>query len=342
MKRNNIDLIKKSLTEKHLVVFLGSGGVGKTTFSALSALYASEKRKTVVMTVDPAKRLASCLNINSTDKMVKITENLYSIQVDPKRDFKDLAEKIFSKQLSEKITNNRLFRVAVELLPSDEYISFAKLEEVWESDFSLIVLDTPPTTKALSFIDTPSKILNLFNTGAMHQIIRFYELYSKAGRVALKLTGVLRQISKFVGLEFLFEFSEFIFSLKEIFNTMTELSEKAYKILRDSGTDFYIITSPNQNQINEALTLRNELKNRGLNSNFIVNRFYDFSYGIPDSTPEDIKKIYKIFSEVSKIQSKNIEKLCDSSSEVLIIREYPDKPKNMEQLNNLKRKIFGE
>ncbi|MCC6272375.1 MAG: ArsA family ATPase, partial [Deltaproteobacteria bacterium] len=163
------------LERKKVLICCGSGGVGKTTTSAALALYASSLGyKTIVLTIDPAKRLANSLGIQKIDFQEKEIPKaelrraglepkapLFAMMLDTKRTFDDLILKYApNEEKAQAILQNKLYQHLSNMIAgSQEYMAMEKLYEVvQERDYDLVVLDTPPSRHALDFLDAPTKM----------------------------------------------------------------------------------------------------------------------------------------------------------------------------------------
>src|SRR4051812_9390537 len=162
------------LQERRILVCVGSGGVGKTTTAAALALAAARRgRRTLVLTIDPAKRLANSLGIEQLDHSERqipnqilcpngepCTGSLHAMMLDQKRAFDEIVDRYARDPGSrERILGNRIYQqISSTLTGSHEYAAMAKLYALaQENRYELIVLDTPPTANALDFLDSPEK-----------------------------------------------------------------------------------------------------------------------------------------------------------------------------------------
>lgn len=273
-----------SVLERHrVVVCVGSGGVGKTTTSAALALYAALSGKNVLcLTIDPAKRLANSLGLKamtSDEQLVapelfveaglKPNGSLRAMMLDTKRTFDQLVERYASsKERAQRILNNRLYQyISTSLAGTQEYMAMEKLYEVRQNAaYDLVVLDTPPTTNALDFLDAPEKLVNAIDSPAMRW---FMQAFSGAGRVGLGLVGrgagmVMRGLSKFTGGEFLDSVAHFISDINDLFGGFTERARAVEDALRASDVAFVLVTSPDPLAVREAVFFADKLQEHGM------------------------------------------------------------------------------
>ena len=171
-----------------VVVCVGSGGVGKTTTAAALALRAAvDGRRVLCLTIDPARRLATSLGLDemTTEERVvpmalfeaqglKPKGELSAMMLDTKRTFDELVERYASSpEARDRILNNEIYRyVSSSLAGTQEYMAMEKLHAVRQNDrWDLIVLDTPPTTNALDFLDAPERLVAMIDSPAMRWFV---------------------------------------------------------------------------------------------------------------------------------------------------------------------------
>jgi anion-transporting ArsA/GET3 family ATPase len=273
-----------SVLERHrVVVCVGSGGVGKTTTAASLALYAALSGKNVLcLTIDPAKRLANSLGLNAmtgeeqlvapelfTQAGLKPSGSLRAMMLDTKRTFDELVERYASsKERAQRILSNRLYQyISTSLAGTQEYMAMEKLHAVrQDTSYDLIVLDTPPTTNALDFLDAPEKLVNAIDSPAMRW---FMQAFSGAGKFGLGLVGrgagmVMRGLAKFTGGEFLDSVAHFIGDINDLFGGFTERARAVENALRSSDVAFVLVTSPDPLAVQEAVFFADKLSEHGM------------------------------------------------------------------------------
>jgi anion-transporting ArsA/GET3 family ATPase len=280
-----------------VIVVLGPGGVGKTTISAAIAVKLSKNAKTALITVDPAKRLKSALSID-IDEIKEVRKNLWATQVDKFKEFSDFAQKYGISEISK----TKLFKIAADMLPSEEYASFLKIIEIYNMGFDYIVVDTPPSLKFISFVSAPQKILSLFETDAIRYFLEI------AGRAGKRFSGPISIAGRILSADFVVEFANFLANLKSIFSQMKEVSEKARKILKGENTVFIGVASPYDRKIEELLEVIEEAEKLDINiKQIIINRYLDFSDdGIPINSPDGVVNLHQ---ELVKFSSKTREQV---------------------------------
>jgi len=204
------------LDGKRVCVCVGSGGVGKTTTSAAVAVgMAARGAKVAVVTIDPARRLANALG-------------LWAMMLDPKRTFDELIERIAPDPgRAEQIKANRVYgELSSAVSGSQEFTAIAKLYELdRESDFDVLVLDTPPSRNALEFLEAPRRLTSFLEGRALKAFMRPTGLGMRVlGRGATPLLGALRRVT---GVDLLTDISAFFQLLGDMTGEFRERAARA-------------------------------------------------------------------------------------------------------------------
>jgi anion-transporting ArsA/GET3 family ATPase len=250
-----------------IVVCCGSGGVGKTTTAAALALRAAEVhgRRTVVLTIDPARRLAQALGLSALDnnpKQVKLDGNagadgeLYAMMLDMKRTFDEVVLTHTDPKRAEEIFANPFYQAMSSTFSgTQEYMAMEKLGQLRSRDeWDLIVVDTPPSRSALDFLDAPQRLAR-FLDGRM---LRLLMAPARAGgRSMFSLVtasfGVFsRAVQKILGAQLLTDLSGFVAALDSTFGGFRQRAEQTYRILQDRETAFLVVAAPEPDAIREA------------------------------------------------------------------------------------------
>lgn len=277
---------------RKVVVCVGTGGVGKTTAAAtLGIAAAAAGLRTLVMTIDPARRLANALAIADLGNVereisaellaihgIVLEAPLWVMMPDVKRTFDHLIERTAPDDASrEKVLGNRIYQhFSSALAGSHEYAAVEKLYETYATGrYDLIVLDTPPSQNAVDFLQAPGRVLDFLETETIQWLLKPYVL---SGRVSLKLLDfgssiMLRTLGRLAGGDTLRELAEFVFSLQGMYDGFRERSRRVKALLRSQETGFVLVTSPAPSQIRAMLQFRRELRSEGLRVRTImVNR----------------------------------------------------------------------
>lgn len=281
-----------------VVVCLGSGGVGKTTTSAAIAVRAAmEGRRVLCLTIDPAKRLANSLGLSELTKGEQRIDpelfaknglpqggQMFAMMLDMKQTFDDLVTRYASSEAQkQRILGNRIYQyVSTSLAGTQEYMAMEKLNAVRRDDrFDFVVLDTPPTTNALDFLDAPQKLIGAIDSPVMRWFVEQLE-----GNKGFSLLGrgaayVLRGLAKFTGAEFLDLIGQFVTDLNELFGGFRVRAQAVYDDLRSKDVAFVIVTSPAPSAVGEAVFFSKKLDAYGIHPRgLIVNRVHE-SPGLP-------------------------------------------------------------
>ncbi len=280
----------KVLDEHRVVVTVGSGGVGKTTTAAALAVQAASAGKRVLcLTIDPAKRLANSLGLNemTTEEQVvdpalfeanslELKGHLSAMMLDSKKTFDELVQTTASSpEVADRILKNRIYHyVSNGLAGVQEYMAMEKLYAVRQDDrFDLIVLDTPPTSNALDFLDAPERMVDAIDSPAMRWFIEAMD--SSGGRFSLGILGkgaglVMKGLSKLTGAGFLEQVAEFVGGLNDLFGGFRQRAAAVSGVLRSPEVAFVVVTSPAPMAIREAFFFSDRLRELGMRRDGIV------------------------------------------------------------------------
>jgi anion-transporting ArsA/GET3 family ATPase len=252
--------------ELKVIVTCGSGGVGKTTTAAALALRAAEQgRRVVVLTIDPARRLAQSLGLVELDNIprpVAGVDNgaLLAMMLDMKRTFDEVVLANTTAEKAEQILANPFYQsLSASFAGTQEYMAMEKLSQlrgrlIEHGDWDLIVVDTPPSRSALDFLDAPQR-LGRFLDGRM---IRLLTAPARAGGKAyLKVVGASfslfsRVLNRILGNDLLANVAAFVASLETMFGGFRERAEQTYRLLKAPGTAFVVVASPEPDALREA------------------------------------------------------------------------------------------
>jgi anion-transporting ArsA/GET3 family ATPase len=280
--------LRARLTDKHVLVCVGAGGVGKTTTAAALALgLAARGQKVAVVTIDPAKRLASALGLGDLPSEpqriepalfaaqgVPMEGELWAMMLDAKRTFDDLIARLASDDRArEEILANPVYReLSTAVSGSHELSAIAKLYELHEEhDFDTIVLDTPPSRNALDFLDAPARMLGFLEGRALQVFLGPSGLTARLfGRGTALVFSIFARVT---GVDMLSELSHFFRSLSGVIDGFGERTRGVAALLRAPQTSFLIVTSPEVEPAREARFLADKLATAGMPvGELIVNR----------------------------------------------------------------------
>src|SRR3954449_6655310 len=251
----------------NIVVCCGSGGVGKTTTSAALALRAAEQgRKVVVLTIDPARRLAQSMGIEKLDNTprpvpgVQVDDgsggSLDAMMLDMKRTFDEVVESQASPEKAQQILSNPFYvALSSSFAGTQEYMAMEKLGQLHadasaSGRWDLIVVDTPPSRSALDFLDAPER-LSSFLDGRFIRLL----LVPARGPARLMTAGlgvVTNALNKLLGGQVLRDLQTFIAALDSLFGGFRQRAQKTYQLLQARGTAFLVIAAPEPDALREA------------------------------------------------------------------------------------------
>ncbi len=249
-----------------IVVCCGAGGVGKTTTAAAIGVRAAEQhgRRVVVLTIDPARRLAQALGLtelDNTPRPVKglrpeATGELLAMMLDMKRTFDEVVLTHTERARAEEIFANPFYQaMSSTFAGTQEYMAMEKLGQLRATDsWDLIVVDTPPSRSALDFLDAPQR-LSRFLDGRMLRVL--INPARSGGRSMFNLVtasfGVFsRAVQKILGGQLLSDLSGFVGALDSTFGGFRQRAEQTYRILQDRETAFLVVAAPEPDAIREA------------------------------------------------------------------------------------------
>ena len=273
--------------EQRLLVTVGTGGVGKTTVAAALGLEAARRgKKALVLTIDPARRLAEALGLDGIDqapRKVPIGAGngggaLYAMMLDTKRTFDELLERLTEDtELRERIHANAIYRNLTDALSgSREYSAMEKLYQLARRDeYDLIVLDTPPAAHALEFLDAPRRLTGFLESRFLRGLLAPGRGLGRAGFRLLRggsqiVTGVLERIA---GLDFLRAFVEFLLAFESLVDGFATRAREVGALLRGPDCGFVLVCGPEPPQVERARAFLERLERERIRLvGLVVNR----------------------------------------------------------------------
>ena len=321
-----MNIIRNLIRDKEVIVCAGAGGVGKTTTAAAIALQAAiEGKKTAVLTIDPAKRLASSLGLKElsdepskvnarkfTAVGVKPKGELYAMMLDTKSTFDKVVTRYApTPEQAERIIANRFYRnISGTLSGSQEYMAMEKLYELHaEGGYDLIVIDTPPTRNALDFLDAPKRMTDFFES----RVLRWFLLpYMKGAGGFMKVANVaattfLRVVKKIVGAEVLEDTAEFFGNLEGMYEGFKQRARDVAALLKSDATSFVVVTSPALDSVAEATFFASRLNEEGLPFGALV-----------------VNRVHPHFGDDIEVKSRQISRLEKGEPEAQLLAKLLD------------------
>jgi anion-transporting ArsA/GET3 family ATPase len=249
-----------------IIVCCGSGGVGKTTLAAAIGLRAAERgRHVVVLTVDPARRLAQSMGLNSLDNTPRLVTgvrhaeaagSMHAMMLDMKRTFDEIVESHADPDRAAQILANPFYQsLSSSFAGTQEYMAMEKLGQLRRADeWDLIVVDTPPSRSALDFLDAPQRLGRFLDGRLLRLLVAPAKL---GGRTGLKMLNagfglVTGAVTKIIGSQLLRDVQTFVSAMDTMFGGFRERAEYTYRLLRAPGTAFLVIAAPEPDALREA------------------------------------------------------------------------------------------
>jgi anion-transporting ArsA/GET3 family ATPase len=280
-----------------IVICSGSGGVGKTTTAAVLAMEAAAQgRRAVVVTIDPAKRLADALGlggegIGNTPKAIAgpWSGELSAVMLDTKSTFDDLIARYSTDaDQAERILANRFYRnISGALSGTQEYMAMEKLYELHHDEgFDLVVVDTPPSRNALDFLDAPRRLTRFLDH-------RLYRVLMAPTRGMMKAVNVaaqafVRQVSKVVGAEVFEDAITFFQAFDGMEAGFKERAELVLDLLTSPATSYVLVASPRRDTVAEARFFAEKLAEADIPiAALVVNRMHPH---FTDELPEALRE----------------------------------------------------
>lgn len=270
--------------QQRIIVCCGAGGVGKTTTSAAIALRAAERgRKVVVLTIDPARRLAQSMGIEALDNTPRPVPgvtgdgSLDAMMLDMKRTFDEVVESQASPEKAQQILNNPFYvAVSSSFAGTQEYMAMEKLGQLDKDArasgrWDLIVVDTPPSRSALDFLDAPER-LSSFLDGKFMKLL----LAPARGPAKLMAAGfglVTRAITTIIGAQVLADMQAFVAAFDTLFGGFRQRAQRTFELLQAPGTSFLVVAAPEPDALREAAYFVERLSEESMPlAGLVVNR----------------------------------------------------------------------
>jgi anion-transporting ArsA/GET3 family ATPase len=248
-----------------IIVCCGSGGVGKTTTSAALGLRAAERgRRVVVLTIDPARRLAQSMGIAELDNTPRpvagieaaLGGSLDAMMLDMKRTFDEVVESQATPEKAKQILENPFYiALSSSFAGTQEYMAMEKLGQIHQQarqdeSYDLIVVDTPPSRSALDFLDAPER-LSSFLDGRFIRLL----LAPARGPARMMTAGVgliTNAMTKILGAQILRDMQTFVTAFDTLFGGFRQRAQKTFELLQADGTAFLVVAAPERDALREA------------------------------------------------------------------------------------------
>jgi anion-transporting ArsA/GET3 family ATPase len=285
--------LRPLIASRRVILCVGCGGVGKTTTAAAIGLAAAAQgKRTLCLTVDPARRLAESLGLSEMkhemqavdserfrEAGVDVTGSLTVMMLDTKGTFDELVARYASPETRERILRNTLYRyISTSLAGTAEYMAMEKLYALrTDPRWDLIVIDTPPTTNALDFLDAPERMIEALDSPVFRWLVSAFE---PSGKLSVNLlargaAAALRGMGRLTGTGFLEALAELIVLLNDMLGGFRARANEVQKALRGPDVAYVLVTSPDPLSIREILYFAERLRELSMPRDaVIVNRMH--------------------------------------------------------------------
>jgi anion-transporting ArsA/GET3 family ATPase len=348
-RRLDLDAVLDS-PETTVVVCCGSGGVGKTTTAAALAVRAAERgRRTVVLTIDPARRLAEALGLstlsNEPKRVTGVSDDesgsggeLHAMMLDMRRTFDEMVYTHSTPDRAEKIIANPFYQtISSSFSGTQEYMAMEKLGQLTATGkWDLIVVDTPPSRSALDFLDAPQR-MSSFLDGKM---IRLLSAPARVGGRGLRrLVGAgfglfAKAVGTILGGQMLSDASAFVQAFDTMFGGFRERATQTYELLRSPGTAFVVVAAPEPDALREAAYFVDRLASEDMPlAGLILNRTHPVLADLPAGRARDLADVVdkagsgRLASAVLRLHADRVD-LADREERLLnrFVGAHPDVP----------------
>lgn len=346
------------MKSKRVIVCVGSGGVGKTTVAAAIGVRSAQLgRRVLVLTVDPARRLATALGLDlaQSDNNVRrvplddLKGEMSAAVIDSKKVF-DGFIRLHGGQsdVTERIMKNRLYhQMSTTLSGSQEFTALERLLQATEDkSFDLVILDTPPTKHAVDFLTAPDRINSLFQDSITKWFMSpgekptglFANLVGRGTRTVLKSLEIL------TGGQFIEELIEFFAAIRSIQQVLRDRSQAIQRLLTGPETSFVVVTSFDAAKLLEARYLERQLKQMGYRlDGVVINRA--FPLGLPEKVTaggetskevyEKVLNFYRQFKDYYAIRYNRYEEFARGLDPKVAVARIPEYQQDVYGLDDL-------
>ena len=288
--------LESLLATREIVIFCGSGGVGKTTTAAAAALGAASElgAKALVLTIDPARRLADALGVEEfgnlerrvPDDLIRAAGleprgELYAAMLDTKRSWDELVLRHApNEETAYRILENRLYQnIAARFVQSHDYIAIERLYDIHASGrYDLVVIDTPPSRNAIDFLDAPKRMADFFGGRLLRWLTMPYRVGGKRGARMINFASrpFYQLADRVLGSQFLQDIAEFFLNFQTMYDGFrtraraVAASRKHGTSVHDRRTSFVVVTTLEGAPLREGEFFSEQLTTRGFHLGAMV------------------------------------------------------------------------
>jgi anion-transporting ArsA/GET3 family ATPase len=279
--------LDRAVADAHILVTTGAGGVGKTTVAAALGLAGARSgRRTLVLTIDPARRLAQAMGIDALDNVPNEVDlgdvggELSAMMLNMQRTFDELVDRHApSRERAAAIKRNRIYQTLSSTLSgTQEYMAMEKLYDLDETgDWDLLIVDTPPTRSALDFLDAPKRMTEFLEGRLLKALMR---PGMAAGRGLTRAVGFgtqafMRVAGRVTGMDLLEDLADFFRNFEGMYEGFKDRADNVRRRLQEPGSRFVVVASPQPPPLREARFFLERLEQEGLHTaGIVVNRVH--------------------------------------------------------------------
>jgi anion-transporting ArsA/GET3 family ATPase len=283
--------LESLLATKEIVVFCGSGGVGKTSVAAAAGVAAATRLggKVLVLTIDPARRLASALGLEgfgNVEKQVPADAfkaaglhdprgELWAAQLDTKQSWDELVLRHApDEETAYRILENRLYtNITGRFVQSHDYIAMERLFDIHSTGrYDLIIIDTPPSRNAIDFLEAPSRMADFFGGRLLRWLTMPYRMGGRRGARVLNVASrpFYQMADRILGSQFLQDIAEFFLSFQSMYEGFAQRAQAVERLLHDRRTTFAVVTTLEGAPLREAQLFCEQLTRRDFHLGALV------------------------------------------------------------------------
>jgi anion-transporting ArsA/GET3 family ATPase len=308
--------IESLLASKEIAIACGSGGVGKTTTAAaIGAMAAVRQRgKVLVVTVDPARRLANALGLegfgNDEKRVdddafklagVKPRGELWAAMLDTKQSWDDLVRTHApDAETRDRILSNPLYQnISGKFVQSHDYIAMERLYEIHSTgNYDLIVVDTPPTRNAVDFIEAPRRMADFFSSRLLRLLIAPY----RSRMINMASRPFYQVADRVLGSQFLEDIAEFFILFQTMYEGFVQRASAVERLLRDKRTTFVVVSTLEAAPVSEAEFFIQVLTAKRFNLGALVLNKVMPSYLLDEQAEERAASLCEEAGEIARME----------------------------------------
>lgn len=337
----------KNFSDARIILVGGPGGVGKTTLAAALGLrLATEGHRTLVLTVDPAKRLAQALGFEGFQNRVQPVKlpgfpeaSFHATMLDTQHYFDRVIERFAkSPEQKQRILNNRLYQVMVESLGgSHEYAAMERLLEFAQDPaYDRIIVDTPPTHNALDLLEAPERLAAFMDNSVLRwfQGGKAFGILSQGTRLAFSL------FQKIVGGEFLTNLAEVLKDLDGMQAGFRERNLEVVRLLKQESTSFVLVTAASEARYQESVAFAKDLEKREIHLRAILLNRLENKVPPADASDEAANALHRYFEALYETQHHWRAQFQQLPYPVVGIPQTPRPPTDVEELLALSQHLL--